>query len=199
MTKRLTLLVTILLFLGLLSAQSSIQDSYNLETNGNYAGALQIMQTLAGQEPSEPFYTIRIAWLQYLLGQYQAAISSYQTALQALDHLDAHTGLINCYLALANWNEAISIAEQQVRNHAQNPTLLGKLAYAYYMKRDYQNAALYYGRIVALYPWDMENRGYLLNNLYLAGRREEAQAQYLKLKKYYPASTIISEYRSIFE
>ncbi len=199
MTKRTTLFLALVLVFGLLTAQSPIQDSYNLEANGNYAGAIQIMQSLAEEEPNEAFYTVRVAWLQYLLGQYQAAIGSYQKALQALDHLDAHTGLINCHLALASWEEAIRIADQQVKIHTQNPTLLGKLAYAYYMKQDYQNAAIYYGRIVSIYPWDMENRAYLLNNLYLAGKHEEARAEYLKLKKYYPASTMISAYRSVFE
>lgn len=199
MNKHLIAMIFLIAAGSLLAQTTGIQDSYNLESSGNYTGALQIMQNLAAQDSTEPFYQARIAWLQYLLGDYQNALASYQNAARSLNHLDAWTGMINCYLALANWNEALRIAQEQLRTHSQNPTLLGKAAYASYMKRDYQAAAQYFATIVQYYPWDMDNRAYLLNNLYLAGRIDEARTEYFKLKKYYPASTMLSEYRSIFE
>mgnify|MGYP001181028335 CR=1 FL=1 len=199
MIKRLLLSLALFMLLSLLVAQNSITDSYNLEASGNYTEALRIMQGLAEQEPGEAFYQVRIAWLQYLLGQYQNAQGSYRASLQILDNLDAWTGIINCNLALANWTEARRIAGDLLTIHAQNPTILGKAAYASYMMQDYQASAAIFGRITELYPWDMENRGYLLNNLYLAGRIEEAREQYNLLKKYYPASAMLTEYRNIFE
>lgn len=199
MIKRICLSLGLMILLSLMLAQNSITDSYNLESSGNYSGALEIMQGLKQQDPTDAFYQMRVAWLQYLLGQYQSALASYNAAAQTLDHLDAWTGMVNCHLALANWVEARRITGDLLTNHAQNPTILGKAAYASFMMKDYQASAAIFGRIVELYPWDMENRGYLLNNLYLAGRIEEARAQYNLLKKYYPASSMLSEYRSIFE
>jgi tetratricopeptide (TPR) repeat protein len=81
----------------------------------------------------------------------------------------------------------------------QNPTLISKAAYAAYMLKDYALAAAYYAKAEALYPWDMENRGYLVNNLYLAGKTAEARKQYQLLKKYYPQSQIVSMYKDLLD
>jgi hypothetical protein len=45
----------------------------------------------------------------------------------------------------------------------------------------------------------MENRAYLVNNLYLSGNIEAAKAQYKSLKKYYPQSQIVIDYREILD
>jgi tetratricopeptide (TPR) repeat protein len=181
------------------AASADISESYSAEARYDFGTALRIMQELVVAEPNEPFYQVRLAWLQYLSGQYRDAIASYQKSITLLDNLDAHIGIINSQLALGNYTEAIRLTDIQLAVHKQNPTLYTKAAYAAYMMKDYAKAAAYYKSAIAIYPWDMESRGYLVNNLYLAGNIKEAKDQYTLLKKYYPKSAIVEQYKDILK
>jgi len=178
---------------------ADITESYTAEARYDFGTALRVMQELAAAEPTEPFYQVRLAWLQYLSGQYKDAIATYQKSIALLDNLDAHIGIINSQLALGNYSEAIRLADVQLAVHKQNPTLYSKAAYAAWMMKDYAKAVAYYQSAIAIYPWDMEARGYLVNNLYLAGNHKEAKEQFLLLKKYYPKSPIIEQYKDILK
>lgn len=190
-------MISIALGTGLYAQNNTIKDSYNAESRGEYQAALEIVQSLAVSDPDEPFYQIRIAWLLYLSGKYSNALIAYQKAAKMLDCVDAHTGIINSNLALGNWDQAIAIATEMLKVHQQSPSLLSKIAYAAYMKKDYNTSSRYYGRIVELYPWDMDNRAYYVNNLYLAGKLNEAKAEYAKLKKYSPDSQTVADFAGI--
>lgn len=182
------------------NAQSkTITESYILEASTNFQGALKIMQNLSADDPGDAFYQIRIAWLQYLLGSYAESIVSYRKAILLKDNLDAHLGIINCQLALGNYREAIGEADLLLAVHQQNPTLMGKAGYAAYMLKDHALAAKYYTQSLQIYPWDMETRGYLVNNLFLSGKVAEAKSEYQLLKKYYPQSAVITQYKSVLE
>jgi len=195
MNSKLFILAVLLLLLSNLAALlPNITDSYLQEEKGNFASALDIMLELQSAEPAEPFYQVRVAWLQYLLGRYDEAILTYRKAIALQDNLDAHLGIVNCQLALGKYQEAMAIADELLKVHAQNPTLMSKAAYAAYMKKDYALAASYYQKLIAIYPWDMESRGYLVNNLFLAGQEEEGKRQLVLLKKYYPQSAIVTQY-----
>jgi tetratricopeptide (TPR) repeat protein len=198
MSKTNLILILILCISGLLGA-ASIQESYLAEARGDYQSALAITQELARQDADEVFYTMRMAWLRYLLGQYNEAATLYRQGLAKLDHPDAHLGIINCHLALGEWDQARSRADLQLKEEPRNPTLLSKAAYAVFMKKDYHTAAEYYARIVSFYPWDMDNRGYWVNNLYLSGNINEAKTQYQILKKYSPQSQIVIDYKGILD
>lgn len=199
MTKLMILILAIALLTLPILAQRVIADSYDAENRGDYPLAMQIMQELAAKDATDPFYQIRIAWLQYQQGLYPQALASYQAANRLKDNIDAHTGIINCQLALGNWSEALALGTVQSGLHPENPVLLGKTAYAAYMLKDYAKAADFYARILNAYPWDMENRGYLVNNLYLSGDLAGAREQFLLLKKYYPSSSVITIYKDILK
>ncbi|MCK9308925.1 MAG: tetratricopeptide repeat protein [Candidatus Cloacimonetes bacterium] len=178
--------------------KSTITDSYNAETAKNYTRALQIMEEIAATDTNDDFYQLRIGWLQYLLGKYNEAIKSYTKSNTIAHSLDAQTGIVNCQLALGKWDDARELADQILKSYPQNSVILGKAAYAAYMKQDYAGAASYYLSIIRITPWDMEIRGYLVNNLYLSKDTENARKHYVLLKKYYPESLIVKEYAKIF-
>lgn len=181
---------------GNIYAQSAeMAESYLQESTGNYELALQSMQKLKVKEPSDAFYQVRIAWLEYLLGRYDASLASYQAALQLKEHLDAQIGVINCLLALGQYPELLSKVDTLLVVHPENQILMVKGAYAAYLAKDYRKAAEYYRKITDISPWDMESRGYLVNNLFLAGEESEALMQLRLLMKYYPHSSIIELYK----
>jgi len=77
------LIIILIILWGNIYAQSAeMAESYLQESKGNYELALQSMQKLKVKEPSDAFYQVRIAWLEYLLGRYDASLASYQAALQ---------------------------------------------------------------------------------------------------------------------
>ena len=199
--RKIIILLILALFIGNILAQgkASITDSYNAETAKNYTRALQIMEELNTAEPNDEFYILRIAWLQYLLGRYNDSLKNYQKSNSLAPTLDAQTGILNCQLALVKWDEAKRLADQILKNYPQNTTIIGKAAYAAYMKQEYREVADYYLAILRLTPWDMEARGYLINNLYLAKDVENAKKHYQILKKYYPEAAMVKEYSKIFK
>lgn len=178
---------------------ANMSESYVKESSGDYAGAIQEVTKLIETEPNDSFFNIRLAWLQYQNAQYNEALASYTKSATLQENLDARIGMINCHFALGNYREAIKIADTQLQIHKQNPTLISKAAYGAYILKDYALAAAYYSRMIEIYPWDMESRGYLVNNLYLAGKTSEAKKQYQTLNKYYPQSQIISLYAGILD
>ena len=199
--KKVIVIVALILLSASMLAQgkSTITDSYNAETAKNYSRALQIMEEISANDSNDEFYTLRIAWLQYLLGRYNDAIKNYGKSNGIAHSLDAQTGIVNCQLALGKWDEARSLADQILKSYPQSTTIMGKAAYAAYMKQDYRATADYYLAIIKITPWDMETRGYLVNNLYLAKDMEAARKHYQKLKKYYPDSSIVKEYAKVFD
>lgn len=178
---------------------NTIIDSYNAETAGNYYRALEIMDSVSKSDPQDEFYLLRSAWLKYQIGLYPDAIQLYTASNKKLPSLDAQVGILNCQLALGKWNEALAMATGILKTYPQNTTVMSKAAYAHYMKQEYRNAADYYERIIKISPWDMEVRGYLVNNLYLSKDVTEAKKHYLVLKKYYPLSSIVRDYAKAFE
>ncbi|MCK9165461.1 MAG: hypothetical protein M0P45_06500, partial [Candidatus Cloacimonas sp.] len=175
--KQFILSCLLILVAGFLLGQgkASITDSYNAETARNYTRALQIMEDLNTSDPNDEFYILRIAWLQYLLGRYNDSLKNYQKSNNIFPSLDAQTGILNCQLALGLWNDAHNQAEQILKKFSQNIVVLSKAAYATYMLQNYRATADYYQRIINISPWDMEARGYLVNNLYLAKDIENAR------------------------
>jgi tetratricopeptide (TPR) repeat protein len=199
MTKIITLLILISGIAVFLFGSPTIIDSYAAETKGDYTIALSIMQDILATDTSDPFYQIRVAWLLYLNEDYGKANEAYLKALKLKDSIDAQIGSINCQLALGKYSDALSQCVQQAKLHPENLILLQKGGYAAYVAKDYAKAADFFNRIADLYPWDMDNRGYLMNNLYLSGQISEAKKQYQFLKKYYPASQILITYKDVFE
>lgn len=197
--RTLILSLALSLILPLLAQTRDIAQSYALESQADFIGSLEIMRELSAADPQEPFYQVRIAWLEYLLGRYERSISSYRKAIGMKDNLDARVGIINCHLALGDYSLALSATDSLLVEHRQNPQLLAKAAYAAYLLKEHSLAADYYIRLIRLYPWDMESRGYLVNNLYLAGRVDEARVEYRLLKKYYPLSGIVAQYKGVLE
>jgi tetratricopeptide (TPR) repeat protein len=198
MNRYVLMALLILSSLTMLFAQG-IQDSYQAEMRGDYPNALAAVEQLAAGDPDELFYTMRIAWLQYLSGDYHTARTTYAKALNKLDHLDAHLGILNCQLALGEWSAALGNSTQLIARYPGNPMLLGKAAYAAFMKKDHALAAQYYGDILALYPWDLDSRAYYVNNLYLSGKIAEARHEYTTLKKYAPQSQMVIDYQGILD
>jgi len=134
--RTLILSLALILTLPLLAQTRDIAQSYALESQADFIGSLEIMRELSAADPQEPFYQVRIAWLEYLLGRYERSISSYRKAIGLRDNLDARVGIISCHLALGDYRLALSATDSLLVEQRQNPQLLAKAAYAAYLLKE---------------------------------------------------------------
>jgi len=203
MKHSLLLIILVMLAIACLSAQQNtaapIQNSYSAETAGNYAGALDIMKTLETADNNDPFYKLRIGWRYYCQGKYNDAMGYYQKSLKLESSPDAYEGLANCYLALGYWNEAITTANNLLKDNPFNTNALLKAGYAMYMKKEYKSAEDYYLRVIKVNPFNFEARAYLIGSYYYDNNPQEAKKHYQTLKKYCPTSPFVTDFTKVFE
>jgi len=195
---RFVLLFLLIIFsVGLVSQTKTndlISSSYVLEASRNYQAALGKMKTLEKNDKNDAFYKLRIAWLNYLLMKYKDALEYYQKSYKEEPSLDAQEGMVNCYVAMGSWNDAILQASDILVTYPYYVNVLLKAGYASYMRKDYTQAIVFYKRVLAISPYSFEARGYLLASCYYNNNIPEAKKQYQFLLKYYPASIFVRDF-----
>lgn len=104
---------SLLLGHGIAYAQSPWAESYRLEADGAYEAAIAALAAVIDADPSHEFAIMRRAWLEYLNGDYNAAIRDYRRARELNpESLEALLGLALPLLAQRRWREAAATAEQ---------------------------------------------------------------------------------------
>ncbi len=190
-------IIIILLSVQILLADTAaqiLQNSYTLEAKKDYKKAIELMKILEKSDTNDEFYTVRLGWLYYASYDYQKSFEYYQKSNDLSSSIEAKEGMLNSLLALRRWNDTILYGSQFLKEFPRNSIFIVKIGYAYYMKRDYSNAVLYYKEYCNYYKWDFNGQTYLLRSYYLAGDLQSAKQVYLKFKKYMPQSTIINEF-----
>jgi tetratricopeptide (TPR) repeat protein len=88
------------------------QTSYTLETQGNYAGASQALESVIQTNSRHEFATMRLGWLAYLQKDYNVSIDHYKKAVELnTNSLDAKLGIMLPLMAQGRWKEAASYGE----------------------------------------------------------------------------------------
>jgi tetratricopeptide (TPR) repeat protein len=201
---RITLITTLLLISSLsILAQTNGKDlitaSYSAESVNNYSLALEKMKALETQDTTDAFYKLRIGWLLYLSGKYNEALSYYQKSDKLNPCVDAQIGIVNCYLYLGLWNDAIAVSKDILQTYPDYADVLLKAGYAAYMKKEYAQAINYYQKALLVNPYSFEARGYLVPAYYYNGNINEAKKHYQFLKKYYPASLSVKDFAKVLD
>ena len=66
-----------------LAGQGPWENSYTLQAHGKYLAALQALDAVPNNGPEAAFKTLRVGWLQYLMGHYDASLAAYRKAAKA--------------------------------------------------------------------------------------------------------------------
>ncbi|MCA9039424.1 MAG: tetratricopeptide repeat protein [Planctomycetaceae bacterium] len=159
-------------------------SSFEAEELQNYDEAIEAVNQAIeiGGKQSNAFVYLRLGWLNYLNKNYESAIDSYRLASQQAPRaISPYQGLLNCFLALDQTDDAINAAKRILLYSPGDKAANSTIANLYYKKQDYKNAATYYGAIVSLNPEDLETWSSLAWCWAKEGKVKEAENVFLDI------------------
>jgi tetratricopeptide (TPR) repeat protein len=157
--KRYLLLILSALAVVNLKAQSdnkiltAFADSYKSELAGNYNQSVSELKSVYLSEN----YSInaRLGWLLFLSKQYTESVNYYDRAIKLKPYaIEVRFGMIKALNALENWDKVKEQYEAVLKIDPMNTTSLYWLGVLLYNRKDYDNAAKNFEKIVNLYPMD---------------------------------------------
>jgi len=157
--KKLSLFLFSVFFSQVIAAQQEIKiqgafaESYKAELSSNYT--LAVSQVKSVYQADNYSMNARLGWLFFLARQYTESISYYEKAIKLKPYvLESRFGLIKAYNALESWDKIKEQYEIILKIDSQNTTALYWLGVLLYNRKDYDNAAKNFEKVVNLYPMD---------------------------------------------
>lgn len=135
------------------------QDSYDLESLGQYELSLAAMDRLPTAVRHGYVALLRRGWLLSRLGNHEGAVLSYMAA-NAKDPfaVEARVALLTPLAALGRWAEVEATAREILGRDPGNHVALVRLAFAIFSLGRYLEAEVEYRTVLSLYPSDVDAR-----------------------------------------
>jgi len=133
--------------------QSAFYESYKAEAAENYSLGIS---SLKGVYKADDYpINVRLGWLSLLSKQYTESVSYYDRAIKLKPYaIEARFGMIKALNALESWDKVKDQYDAILKIDPQNTTSLYWLGVLLYNRKDYDNAAKNFEKIVNLYPMD---------------------------------------------
>lgn len=171
-------------------AASRFRASYALEGGGDYPGALAELSQLDAHGSLAYAIHLRRGWLLYLAGRHADAVAAYRAAIDAEPAaVEPVLGVTLPLMALRRWKEAEDAARDAIALAPGHYTATSRLAYVLYNSGRHPQAAQVYGKLVELYPADVEMRAGLGWALLKAGEARRACAAFDRVLAIAPTHT----------
>jgi len=182
------LVATEMVALGQTTSSEAFSKSYTYETNKDYTKA--VSSITAVYDASSYTMNLRLGWLEYLAGEYIKSESYYKKAIVLEQKsVEARLGSVYPISATGNWDEVIKVYSEILTIDPQNSMVNYRMAYIYFVRKDYEKAASYAQKVVKLYPFDFDSN-YLLGQIYVTqGKILEAKMYLTRAVEYNPTST----------
>jgi tetratricopeptide (TPR) repeat protein len=133
--------------------QSAFAESYKTELSGNYVVSVSEIRSV--YQADNYSMNARLGWLLFLAKQYTESINYYEKAIKLKPYaIEARFGMIKALNALESWDKVKEQYEAILKIDDQNTTSLYWLGVLLYNRKDYDNAAKNFEKIVNLYPMD---------------------------------------------
>lgn len=133
--------------------QTAFTESYKAEAAENYS--LGISSLKAVYRSDDYPINVRLGWLYLLSKQYTESVSYYDRAIKLKPYaIEARFGMIKALNYLESWDKVKEQYEAIIKIDPQNTTSLYWLGVLLYNRKDYDNAARNFEKIVNLYPMD---------------------------------------------
>lgn len=133
--------------------QAAFASSYKSEQNGNYV--LSVSEIKAVYQADNYSINARLGWLNFLAKQYTESVNYYDKAIKLKPYaIEVRFGMIKALDALSGWDKVKEQYEAILKIDSQNTTSLYWLGVLLYNRKDYENAAKNFEKIVNLYPMD---------------------------------------------
>jgi tetratricopeptide (TPR) repeat protein len=136
--------------------QNAFGKSYEAETAKNYPTAINELKAV--YDPGNYVVNIRLGWLNYLAKQYTESISYYEKSIALKPYaIEAHFGCIKPLSALEDWEKVKKHYNEILSIDPQNTVANYWLGVMNYNRKDYNNAAKLFEKVVNLYPLDYDS------------------------------------------
>jgi tetratricopeptide (TPR) repeat protein len=158
------LIVKLIIFLSVLTfitahaqndpkVQAAFTESSKAEASENYAQGISSLKAVYSADDYP--VNVRLGWLSLLSKQYTESVSYYDRAIKLKPYaIEARFGMIKSLNALESWDKVKEQYEAILKIDPQNTTSLYWLGVLLYNRKDYDNAARHFEKIVNLYPMD---------------------------------------------
>ena len=94
---------------------------------------------------------------------------------------------------MENWDDVIKTYSEVLTIDPNNSIVNYRMGYIYYLRKDFEKAAGYTEKVIALYPFDFD-ANLLLGQIYISlGKIKEAKAHLQRAQHYDPTSTTVKE------
>ncbi len=171
------------------AAAGIYQQSYDLETAGNYRGALARVDALEQQGEQSYVLALRRGWLLYLLGRYADSAKAYRVAIEREPgSIEARQGLALPLMALRDWGEAERVCRDLLSRAPRDKTGRSRLAYILYSTGRYRESGREYALVLEDHPSDTELRSGLGWALLREGDVTGARAAFEAVLRVHPSN-----------
>ena len=152
------------------------------EARGSLQEALGTLRGVPANEQATYVFELRRAWLRYLTGRHEAAITGYMKAINwEPGAVEPRLGIMLPLMAMRRWQDVQRAAQQVLRLEPKSYLGISRLAFALYNLGRYADAEKRYRQALAAYPSDVEMRSGLGWCLLQTGDRKGATIQFDKV------------------
>lgn len=157
---------------------AAYRASYQLEANGDFAGAVAKLAPLSAAMDDSYFLTVRLAWLRYRAGDLAAAELDYRRAIAAKPQaIEPKVGLTLALFADGNWKALDIACRDALASLPADPGLRSRLAAAQYNLGRFPDAAVLYRKLIDDdYPATLDYQTGYAWALQRMGKRKQAEA-----------------------
>ena len=164
------------------------QESYGFEAIGDYAAAIEALHGVTGKQRETYFHHLRLGWLHYNAGAYDASMTAYRAAISLEPGaVEPYLGLLLPQMARRAWKEAVKTARLALERDPKNLVAQSRLAWAYYSQGRYPEAEEAYRATLAMHPANLEMRAGLRWSLLVRGQHAPAEAEFRRILDVSPA------------
>lgn len=158
----------------------AFKTGYTLEKEGKYKKAADELKKVYSDNSYE--INLRIGWLQYNAGLFDEASVHYKKATKLKPYSEeAKFGLTYPKIAQGKWTEVINIYINILKINPKNTTANYKLGLIYYGSKNYTKSAVYFKKVLDLYPFDYDALLMLAWSDYFLGKTKEAKVLFNKV------------------
>jgi tetratricopeptide (TPR) repeat protein len=174
--------------------QKALRASYLAEAKGDYGAAAKSLLEMLIREPQNYFLQMRAGYLNLMLGQYNASLNAYEIAAEMQPRaVEPAMGALKAAVGLGNWAVAEKWASNVLQQDPNNYVGLSRLAYSYFVRKDYAKASEQYQKVLMLYPSDTEMKSGLAWSYYYLGNKTKAQTLFTEVLAVNPDDAIAKQ------
>ncbi|MDX9852429.1 MAG: tetratricopeptide repeat protein [Tenuifilaceae bacterium] len=164
---------------------AAFAESYAKEAAGNYADAAKALKAVYAETSYE--INLRLGWLTYLQGQFTESLAYYNRAIELMPYaIEPRLGVAYPASAQGNWDYVVLQYKEILKIDPNQTLTLYRMGLILYERKEYQQAAENFAKVVNLYPFDHDSLLMLAWTSFQLGKTREAKVLFQKVLLYNP-------------